>query len=280
MLLLRFVLDIPPSLGQSPAPTHEAPRRSTSPQLSSPADPLENSAPDPLAFDAPTAFAEWAFRLEQSPLLRPRPWGSAFLADPWPKRLPRELHPTVNDELQRRYAQQAAGAPHSLSWHTISSQSRVRLEAHESALVLDVAIPVSTAATGGDPSLPPDIATLLQPLPLLQEADLLSALAPLSCLPQEVGLEPLLLARRALQRLGGLWYDDLRLLDVLRLYADHPLQAVRASTIAVASHVDYRLFLLERAACETDSLLRRVLHTVTAREAPEPTPAPLPPGSA
>jgi len=279
MLLLRFVLDIPPSLGQSPAPTHEAPRRSASPQLSSPADPLENSAPDPLAFDAPTAFAEWAFRLEQSPLLRPRPWGSAFLADPWPKRLPRELHPTVNDELQRRYAQQAAGAPHSLSWHTISSQSRVRLEAHESALVLDVSIPGSTVAADAHRSLPADVATLLQPLPLLQEADLLSALAPLSALPLEVGMEPLLLARRALQRLGGLWYDDLRLLDVLRLYADHPLPSVRASTIAVASHVGYPLFLLERAACETDALLRRVLHTVTAWVAPEPTRAETPPGT-
>ena len=74
MLLLRFVLDIRPrsaGIGSSPRSS----LRSASPELSAPADPLENPATDPLAFDAQTAFAEWAFRLEQSPLLRPRPWG-------------------------------------------------------------------------------------------------------------------------------------------------------------------------------------------------------------
>lgn len=258
MLLLRFVLDLP---APSPLDAVTFPAATETP-------------PDLLAFEAPAAFAEWSQYLERSPLLRARPWGSAFLDDPWPRRLLPDLHPAVEQALQERYTQQAAGAPHSLSWLSVRSGSRVRLEAHEAALVLDVAIPTPHAAEPdqrtGEVALPSDISALLGPLPLLQEADLIAALAPLAAPADTVATTPLLSARLALQRLGAFWYDDLRLLDVLRLYADHPLPSVRASVIAVASHVGYRLFLLERAACETDPLLCRVLGTLTAWTAPSP----------
>lgn len=266
MLLLRFVLDLPPA--QIP-PLIDA---ATSPESAA------EAAVDLLAFDAPAAFADWSDALLRSPHLRARAWGSAFIDDPWPPRLPKELHPALTQELQNRYSQQAAGAPHSLSFLTVESGCRVRLEAHEAALALDVAI-LTTPGDGGGLALPRDVAALLQPLPLLQEADLLSALAPLNSTPDSADATALLLARQALQRLGALWHDDLRLLDVLRLYADHPLPGVRASVIAVASHVGYRLFLLERAACETDALLRRVLRTVTAWTT-EGTAAPAPPRGA
>lgn len=252
MLLLRFVLDLPPA---QIAPLTDA---ATRPEATADSD------VDLLAFDAPAAFADWSDVLLRSPYLRERPWGSAFIDDPWPPRLPKELHPALTQELQARYSQQAVGAPHSLSFLTVDSQCRVRLEAHEAALALDVAIPTTQGSDGGGLALPRDVAALLQPLPLLQEADLLSALDPLNSTPDSTDTTALLLARQALQRLGALWHDDLRLLDVLRLYADHPLPGVRGSVIAVASHVGYRLFLLERAACETDALLRRVLRTVTA----------------
>lgn len=250
MLLLRFVLDLAPPV---PPPSSAS---------DVPAGPPDEPQVDLLAFDPEAAFAEWSEVLERSPLLRARPWGGAFLDDPWPPQLPKDLHPALTQEFQARYSQQRSGTPHSLAWLSVNSRSRVRLEAHEAALALDVAIP--TTAGPGELSLPRDIAALLQPLPLLQEADLLAALVPLGHTPAPTATAALLPARRALQRLGALWHDDLRLLDVLRLYADHPLSTVRGSVIAVASHVGYRLFLLERAACETDSLLHRVLRTVTA----------------
>jgi hypothetical protein len=49
---------------------------------------------------------------------------------------------------------------------------------------------------------------------------------------------------------------------------------VRASVIAVASQVGYHLFLFERSACEGDSLLLRVLRSVTAWPAPDSTEGP------
>jgi hypothetical protein len=160
----------------------------------------------------------------------------------------------------------------------------VRLEAHEAALVLDVAAPtpLATEPDGrtGEVALPSDLSALLGPLPLLQEADLVAALAPLAAPADTVATTTLLSARLALQRLGAFWYDDLRLLDVLRLYADHPLPSVRASVIAVASHVGYQLLLLERAAGETAPLLCRVLGTLTAWTAPSPAAPPTPTGGA
>lgn len=253
MWSLRFVLDLPPTASSVPDPTDPGPL-----------------PPDLLAFDADAAFTEWSERFAASGLLHPRPWGSAFSDDPWPMRLPAELHPAVQAALRERFAAQAPSVPRSLTWRSVNSSSHVRLEAHDTALVVHVTVTPRDPQPRDESSLPSDLAALLQPLPLLQEADLLLATAPLTGALEEPP-QSLLPARRALQQLGALWYDDLRLLDVLRLCANHPQSSVRASVMAVASQVGFRLFLLECAAEERDPLLARVLKTVTAWSPPEAT---------
>lgn len=256
MWVLRFVLDLPPA---------------DQPALAS----AETEPPpaDLLAFDTDAVFAQWSERLSMAPQLRARPWGSAFAHDPWPSPYPADSHPAVQKELRDRFNAQAAGIPTSLTWQSIASGSYVRLEAHDAALVLQITVdPHETQPIEGSQQpaeLPVDLAALLQPLPLLQEADLVQAIAPLLRPETDASPPSLLLARRALQQLGALWADDLRLLDVLRLCADHPQATVRSSVIAVASQAGYRLFLYERAAIETDPLLLRVLGTVTSWPAPE-----------
>jgi hypothetical protein len=252
MWILRFVLDLPPA----------APPAS---DLAEPG-PLP---PDLLAFDADAAFAEWSDRLAASPCLQNRPWGSAFVDDPWPAQLPAELHPAVHSALRERFSAQAPSVPRSLTWASRESRSHVRLEAHDAALALQITVAPQDPQPVAEATLPSDLAALLHPLPLLQEADLLAAAAPLYQ-EREADAQALLPARRALQQLGALWHDDLRLLDVLRLCADHPQPTVRASVIAVASQVGFRLFLFERAAAESDSLLLRVLRSVTAWPSPDP----------
>ena len=251
MWSLRFVLDLPPAAAPASDSTDQGPL-----------------PPDVLAFDADAAFAEWSERLATSARLHPRPWGSAFSEDPWPMRLPAELHPAVQGALRERFAAQAPSVPRSLTWRSVESSSHVRLEAHDTALVIHATVAPHDPQPRDESSLPSDLAALLQPLPLLQEADLLLATAPLTGALEEPQ-QALLPARRALQQLGALWYDDLRLLDVLRLCANHPQSSVRASVIAVASQVGFRLFLLECAAEERDPLLARVLQTVTAWPPPE-----------
>ena len=253
MWVLRFILDLPPVAPPAPESADQEP-----------------IPPDLLTFDADAAFAEWSERLASAPLLYPRAWGSAFADDPWPSELPPELHPAVRRALRTRFSAQAPGLPPSLTWRSRDSHSHVRLEAHEAALALQVTVDPNEPQPSDPPSLPADLAALLQPLPLLQEADLLAAIAPLTD-ARQANAGVLLPARRALQQLGALWRDDLRLLDVLHLCADHPQPTVRASVIAVASQIGYRLFLFERAAAESDPLLLRVLRSVTAWPSPEAT---------
>jgi len=256
MWVLRFILDLPPAA----APAFDS-RDLDPPQA------------DLLAFDAEATFAEWSQRLDAMPELVQRPWGSAFAADPWPEHLPTELHPATERALRDRFTAQAPAVPRSLTWRLRESGSYLRLEVHDVALVVQVTVAPDAPQPNEEVPLPADASRVLAPLPLLQEADLVSAIAPLT---HEDETQPMVLlpARRALQQLGALWHDDLRLLDVLRLCADHPQPAVRASVIAVASQVGYQLFLFERAASERDSLLLRVLRSVTAWPAPDPTEGP------
>lgn len=228
---------------------------------------------DLLSFDAGAAFASTAAALSGASVLRTRPWGSAHVHDPWPSGLPADCHPAVAQALQVHCEAQDPGAPHSLTWLVTDGRHTVRLEAHEAALVLHIA--ATSASANGDAGQPSGrgedaVVMALRPLlpPLLTEEDLTIALRPLSA-PEDAatvdafGGAAVLRARQALQRLGALWFDDLRLLDVLRRHAAHPLQPVRASVVAVASQAGYRLFLYERAAVETDPLLRRILRTLT-----------------
>ena len=256
MWVLRFILDLPPAAVSA-------------------FDSLDLDPPqaDLLAFDADAVFAEWSERLDAIPELAQRPWGSAFTTDPWPEHLPAELHPATERALGDRFAAQAPAVPRSLTWRLRDSGSYLRLEAHDVALVVQITVDPEKPQPNEEAPLPADASRVLAPLPLLQEADLVSAIAPLTH-GDETQPAVLLPARRALQQLGALWHDDLRLLDVLRLCADHPQPTVRASVIAVASQVGYHLFLFERSACEGDSLLLRVLRSVTAWPAPDSTEGP------
>lgn len=214
------------------------------PQVQDLADPLEVAR----------RLTELATRLEQSPQLNRRPWGSEFEASPWPASLPAELPVAVEQALRDRFIAQRQGRVPRLTWRVHDSPTGLlTLEMHDELAVLELR---------GDDSVGPE-AFLAMGQRVRTERELLAELEAVRG-GNQASDEVLLRARDAVVGMGALWHSDLRLLGLLRELGGHPRRELRSAVIAVASRLGYRLLLLELLAVESDRMLQRVLEPVTA----------------
>lgn len=206
--------------------------------------------------EAERRLAELSARLEQSPHLDRRPWGSEFDASPWPASLPAELPAAVEQALRDRFMAQRQGRVPRLTWRLHGPPAgllTLTLELHDELAVLELR---------GTDSLGPD-AFLTAGQRVRTEHELLAELEPVRG-GKEAAEDALLRAREAIVAVGALWHSDLRLLALLRELAGHPRRELRSAVIAAASRLGFRLFLLELLAVESDRMLQRVLEPVTA----------------